>query len=194
MTFIFSTIPYFLMSSYCQFVKTLPQNHPHVLYHNSEYGFPLQSDDALFGRLLLEINQAGLSWLTILNKKENFRTAYANFSVKAVANFNDHDFKVLLNNPSIIRNKLKINAAVHNAQIILALQKEYGSFKAWLNAHHPLQKEAWIKLFKKHFKFTGGEITNEFLMSTGYLKGAHSADCEIHAKILKQNPAWLRNS
>jgi DNA-3-methyladenine glycosylase I len=141
------------MSSYCNFVQTLDAQHPHVLYHNHEYGFPLQSDDELFGRLILEINQAGLSWLTILNKKENFRKAYANFSVAAVASFTEGDFQRLIEDKGIIRNKLKIRAAIHNAQVILAIQKEYGSFKTWLNRNHPQEKVAWVKLFKKHFTF-----------------------------------------
>ena len=75
------------------------------------------------------------------------------------------------------------NAAIVNAQKILELKKDFGSFKGWIDAHHPLTKEEWIKLFKKTFKFTGGEIVNEFLMSTGYLPGAHDADCPIYKKV-----------
>ncbi len=70
------------------------------------------------------------------------------------------------------------------------LQKEHGSFKAWLDYHHPKTKQEWMALFKKHFKFTGGEIINEFLMSTGYLAGAHNTNCPIYKKVLKANPAW----
>jgi len=142
----------------------------HVHYHDHEYGFPIESDDELFGRLLLEINQAGLSWTTILNKKENFRKAYSNFNIKKVSNYNEDDRARLLSDAGIIRNKLKVNAAIENAHSILNLQNEHGSFKAWLNLHHPKTKDEWVKLFKKTFKFTGGEITNEFLLSSGYLK------------------------
>ncbi|MEL6945208.1 MAG: DNA-3-methyladenine glycosylase I, partial [Bacteroidota bacterium] len=155
-----------------------------------EYGFPIESDNELFGRLLLEINQAGLSWTTILNKKENFRKAYANFDIEKVANFTEEDRERLLQDAGIIRNKLKVNAAIHNAQQILGLQKEYGSFKTWLDHHHPKTKNEWVKFFKKTFKFTGGEITNEFLMSTGYLPGAHNEHCPIYQEVLKHQPKW----
>lgn len=173
-----------LANSYCNFVKDLPADNVHRFYHDHEYGFPIKDDNELFGRLLLEINQAGLSWNTILNKKENFRKAYANFHIPSVANFTEEDRKRLLSDAGIIRNKLKVNAAIHNARQIILLQKEYGSFKAWLDHHHPKSKDEWVKLFKKTFKFTGGEITNEFLMSTRYLSGAHSPDCPIHQKSL----------
>jgi DNA-3-methyladenine glycosylase I len=93
------------------------------------------------------------------------------------------DIERLLNDSGIIRNKLKVGATIYNAQKILELQKEFGSFKNWLDQNHPKTKEEWVKLFKKTFKFTGGEITNEFLVSTGYLKGAHTPDCPIYQKI-----------
>jgi len=178
--------------SYCDLSNDLPASHVHRIYHDTEYGFPIISDDELFGRLILEINQAGLSWLTILNKKENFRKAYKNFSIKKVARFTERDRERLLNDAGIIRNRLKINAAIHNAQQILELQKSHGSFSNWLDAHHPLDRAAWVKVFKQNFKFTGGEITNEFLMSSGYLPGAHDKDCPIHIKILKAKPRWLK--
>ena len=176
--------------SYCEVCHALPAAHVHSIYHDTEYGFPIDSDDELFGRLILEINQAGLSWLTILNKKENFRKAYKNFSIQKVARITEKGRARLLNDAGIIRNRLKINAAIHNAQQILAIQKTHGSFKNWLDEHHPLDRAAWVKLFKKTFKFTGGEITNEFLMSTGYLPGAHDKDCPIYKKILKAKPRW----
>ena len=179
--------------SYCQYVSNLPDNHVHKQYHDHEYGFPIKDDNALFGRLLLEINQAGLSWTTILNKKNNFSTAYSNFEIKKVANYSEKDRERLLNDPGIIRNKLKINAAIHNARKIIELQDEFGSFKNWLDHHHPKKKEEWVKLFKKTFKFTGGEITNEFLMSTGYLEGAHEEHCEVYQKIMDQSPKWSQN-
>ena len=90
----------------------------------------------------------------------------------------------------IIRNRLKINAAIENAKTILLLQKEHGSFEKWLHYHHPKTKEEWVKLFKKTFRFTGGEIVNEFLMSIGILPGCHSADCPVYKKVLKAKPMW----
>ena len=92
----------------------------------------------------------------------------------------------------IIRNKLKINAAIENAKTILTLAKEFGSFEKWLQHHHPKTKTEWVQLFKKNFRFTGGEIVNEFLMSIGYLPGAHTVNCSVYKKVLKQNPMWAR--
>lgn len=181
-----------IIKSYCTYVETLDKNNVHKLYHDNEYGFPLHSDDELFGRLVLEINQAGLSWDTILKKKENFFKAYDNFDVLKVAKYNEKKIEKLLNDPGIIRNRLKINAAVENAKKIVELQKEYGSFKKWIEHHHPLTKEEWVKLFKKHFRFTGGEIVNEFLMSTGYLRGAHTEICPVYKKIEKLKPMWMK--
>lgn len=176
--------------SYCEAVQHMEPDSPHRVYHDEQYGFPIASDHELFGRLILEINQAGLSWTLILNKQENFRRAYANFDIQKVAAFDEQDRERLLNDAGIIRNKLKVNAAIHNAQQIVALQEAHGSFKQWLDSHHPMILDAWTKLFKKTFKFTGGEITNEFLMSTGYLKGAHDEACPIYAKVLAQHPKW----
>jgi len=178
-------------SSYCEAVARMEKENPNCHYHDKEYGFPIDSDNELFGRLLLEINQAGLSWNTILNKKENFRKAYSNYDLSKVANYTEKDRMRLLSDAGIIRNKLKVNAAIHNANQILNLQQEYGSFKQWLDHHHPKTKEEWVKLFKKTFKFTGGEITNEFLMSTGYLPGAHVESCPIYKDTLASQPAWL---
>ena len=176
--------------SYCDYTKNLDESNVHRIYHDTQYGFPIHDDNELFGRLILEINQAGLSWNTILNKQENFRKAYSNFDIKTVAHYNEAERARLLSDAGIIRNKLKVNAAIHNAKVILGLQEEFGSFENWLDHHHPKTKDEWVKLFKKVFKFTGGEITNEFLMSTGYLKGAHDENCPIYAKILEFNPKW----
>jgi DNA-3-methyladenine glycosylase I len=87
-----------------------------------------------------------------------------------------------MNDAGIIRKRLKVDAAIPNAQQILLLQKQHSSFKAWIEAHHPSEKAGWVKLFKKTFRFTGGEIVNEFLMSKGYLSGAHVEACEIRPK------------
>ena len=180
------------VKTYCGYVDTLSKDNVHKLYHDKEYGFPLKDDNALFARLVLEINQAGLSWTTILNKKENFFKAYDDFDIKKVAGYKEKKVEQLLNDSGIIRNRLKINAAIGNAKKILELQKEYGSFKNWLDKHNPLSKEEWVKLFKKHFRFTGGEIVNEFLMSSGYLPGAHAKDCPVYKKIEKLKPAWMQ--
>ena len=159
-------------------------------YHDNEYGFPLKTDAELFERLVLEINQAGLSWLTILKKREAFRAAYANFSVERVAAFGAKDRKRLLNDAGIIRNGLKIDAAISNANAILRLRAEYGSFPNWLDAMHQPDLAGWTKLFKKTFVFTGGEIVREFLVSTGYLANAHDQDCPVYKRVFKLNPPW----
>ena len=176
--------------TYCEAVQAMSPDNPHVHYHDEQYGFPIDSDDELFGRLILEINQAGLSWTTILKKAENFRKAYANFELRKVAAFNATDRDRLLDDSGIIRNKLKIDAAIHNAKVILTLQEEFGSFRNWLDHQHPLSKADWVRLFKKTFRFTGGEITGEFLMSTGYLPGAHQESCPIYQKVLRTKPRW----
>jgi len=181
--------------SYCYAIETMSGERKdlHKAYHDLLYGFPIHDDNELFCRLVLEINQAGLSWETILKKEKTFRKAYHNFNIKKVASYASKDFERLMADPGIIRNRLKINAAIENAKTILQLQKEFGSFEKWLESHHPKTKEEWVKLFKKTFRFTGGEIVNEFLMSIGYLPGAHAADCAIHKKILKAKPLWLNS-
>ena len=179
--------------SYCVYCKSPDAKEVHKVYHDRQYGFPIAEDDVLFGRLILEINQAGLSWETILNKQANFDAAYSNFSIEKIACYTEEDRLRLLSNAGIIRNKLKVNAAIHNAQQILQIRQEFGSFKKWLNIHHPLSREEWTKLFKKTFKFVGGEIVNEFLMSTGYLPGAHDEDCPVFKEITKLKPKWMES-
>ncbi len=174
--------------SYCA-VAALP-NSLHKSYHDTIYGFPAKNDNELFKRLILEINQAGLSWSTIVKKEEGLITAYDHFDIKTVANYTEEDRRRLLSDPRIIRNKLKVNAAIYNAQQILNLQSEFGSFKNWLDHQFPKSREEWVKLFKRTFKFTGGEITNEFVMGTGYLKGAHHEDCPIYQKVIYAKPKW----
>jgi DNA-3-methyladenine glycosylase I len=162
----------------------------HKPYHDHQYGFPIHDDNELFCRLVLEINQAGLSWETILKKEATFRKAYHNFNIKKVAAYKDADVARLMADAGIIRNRLKINAAIENAKTILLLQKEHGSFEKWLELHHPKTKDEWVKVFKKTFRFTGGEIVNEFLMSIGMLPGAHDADCVVYKRVLKAGPLW----
>lgn len=169
-----------MAESYCRYVQSLDGDNIHRIYHDQHYGFPIEDDNELFERLVLEINQAGLSWDTILKKQGNFKKAYKNFDIKKVASFGDRDFERLMNDAGIIRNRLKINAAIHNAKVIRQMQKEFGSFKNWLDTQHAGTKEEWVKIFKTQFKFVGGEIVNEFLMSTGYLPGAHEKLCPIY--------------
>ena len=176
------------LTGYCAAAEGHPVHGP---YHDEEYGFPIRDDRALFERLILEINQAGLSWLTILKKREGFRRAYDGFDVDVVAAYGDADRERLLADAGIIRNRLKVNAAIHNARRIARLSEEFGSFAGWLDAHHPREKKEWVKLFKRTFKFTGGEITGEFLMSTGYLPGAHVEACPVYDEIAAQNPRWM---
>ncbi|HRN73409.1 MAG TPA: DNA-3-methyladenine glycosylase I [Ginsengibacter sp.] len=171
--------------SYCDFVKTLPKDNVHRVYHDFHYGFPINNDDELFERFVLEINQAGLSWDTILKKQENFRNAYSHFNIRKVAGYKEKDINRLLGDAGIIRNSLKIHAAIYNAQQILVLQKDFGSFKQWLDFHAGFTKEEWVRLFRTTFHFTGGEIVGEFLMSTGYLGGAHAPDCPVYRKLSK---------
>jgi len=178
--------------SYCSYVAGKGKGSVHQHYHDNEYGFPLETDDELFARLILEINQAGLSWETILKKKDNFYKAFDNFDIAKVARYTDKKKEKLMLNAGIIRNRLKIEATIDNAKTIKAIQKEFGSFKTWLDEHHPKTKEEWVKLFKKTFRFTGGEIVNEFLMSCGYLPGAHSEDCPIYKKVIKKKPRWAK--
>ena len=177
--------------SYC---RAAPGHPFHGPYHDEEYGFPIDSDDALFERLVLEINQAGLSWLTILKKRAAFREAFDQFEVARVARFTPARRERLLRNEGIIRNRLKVEAAVENARRIVALRRAHGSFAAWLDAHHPMAKDEWVKLFKKTFVFTGGEITGEFLLSTGYLPGAHEKSCPVYPRVVASRPPWLRLS
>jgi DNA-3-methyladenine glycosylase I len=177
--------------SYCTFSQNEPESSVHRHYHLNQYGFPVLDDSELFGRLILEINQAGLSWTTILKKQEHFRIAYSQFDIRRVAAYSEDDIQRLLSDAGIIRNKLKVRAAVNNAQVLLKIIDEFGSFDGWLNANHPKSKEEWTKLFKKTFTFVGGEIVNEFLMSIGYLPGAHDEECVVFAQIVKKSPKWL---
>jgi DNA-3-methyladenine glycosylase I len=180
------------MTTYCDYCKDHPEDTYNKTYHDTEYGFPLHDDDLLFERLVLEINQAGLSWITILKKAENFRKAYHGFKIEKVAKYAENDRARLMEDAGIIRNRLKVNAAIVNAHRILELRKEFGSFEGWLDAHHPLSKDEWVKLFKKTFVFTGGEIVNEFLISTGYLPGAHVESCHVYKKVASLRPPWMR--
>lgn len=180
-----------MTQSYCDIAPGHPFHGP---YHDSEYGFPVRDDAALLERLALEINQAGLSWLTVLKKREAFRRAFKGFDPATVARYGAREKRRLLADSHIVRNRLKINAVIENARRILALRESGGSFAAWLDAQHPLTLEEWTKLFKRTFVFTGGQIVREFLLSVGYLPGAHRPNCPVSARIARRNPPWLRAS
>jgi DNA-3-methyladenine glycosylase I len=198
------------VTTYCDLA---PGHEWHGPYHDTEYGFPLTGDAELFERLVLEINQAGLSWLTILRKRAAFRAAYDGFDPERVARYGKREVRRLLADAGIIRNRLKVEAAIANARAILALRASHGSFAKWLNAHlladgagktqgrkdarsvrgeHLRTREEWVKLFKQTFRFTGGEIVGEFLISTGYLPGAHQKSCPVYPRIAKRRPPWTR--
>ncbi len=175
-----------LKQSYCQYALNQPPDDVDRRYHDTQYGFPLTSDAELFGRFILEIFQAGLSWRLILQRQENFRDAFSGFSIQAIARYDQEQVERLLADAGIIRNRRKIEAVIYNAQQVVDLQEAYGSFKLWLDHHHPLALTEWLKLFKGHFKFTGPEITKEFLMSTGYLAGAHQPDCPVYQYLAEK--------
>ena len=177
------------MTSYCDYAPGHPLHGP---YHDQEYGFPVFDEAQLFERLALEINQAGLSWELMLKKRAGFPAAFEAFDVDRVAAYEDADRARLLSDAAIVRNRLKIDAVIENARRIRALRDSHGGFAAWLEAHHPCDKTGWVKLFKNSFKFTGGEITGEFLMSMGFLPGAHREDCPVYAHIAALDPPWVR--
>lgn len=179
------------MSTYCDFARGHPLHGP---YHDTEYGFPLADDDALFERFVLEINQAGLSWELMLKRRHSFRRAYDGFSVAKVARYGRRDVKRLLADSGVIRNRLKIEAAIANARVIETLAARHGSFAGWIESNHPRDKPEWVKLFRKTFRFAGPEIVGEFLMSIGYLPGAHRESCPVFKRIAKLKPAWAREA
>ena len=175
------------MSHYCDIAPGHPLHGP---YHDTEYGFPVEDESRLFERLLLEINQAGLNWELILRKRADFRAAYSEFDVDRVADYGEEDRQRLLADAGIVRNRLKVDAAIHNARVIRDLRASHGGFADWLRAHHPRDRAAWVKLFRRTFRFTGGEITGEFLASIGFLPSPHRPDCPVHAQIVALNPPW----
>ena len=190
-----------------------PGHEWHGPYHDAEYGFPQRGDAELFERLILEINQAGLTRLTILKKRDAFRAAYRGFDPAVVARFGARDVRRLLADAGIIRNRLKIEAAIANAKTVLALRQSHGSLAEWLDEHcfvdaktqrrhgrtqrrkdakRLRSKEEWVDLFRRTFRFTGGEIVGEFLLSTGYLPGAHRESCPAYPRVLAAKPPFLR--
>ena len=164
-------------------------------YHDEEWGVPVHDDKVHFEFLILESAQAGLSWSTVLNKRDGYRKAFADFDVQAIAKYDDQKIEELIQNPSIIRNRLKINAAVNNAKLFMEVQKEFGSFDKYIwsfvdnktiagnrksmkevPATTP-QSDALSKDLKKRgFKFVGSTIMYAHMQATG-LVNDHEVDC-----------------
>ena len=177
------------MSWYCDIAPDHPVHGP---YHDREYGFPLDDERGLFERLSLEIFQAGLSWLIVLKKRPALVAAFEGFDPAVVAHYGEAELGRLMADAGIIRNRRKILAVIENARRLLAIRRSHGSFAAWIEAHHPLTRPGWVKLFKANFVFMGGEVVNEFLMSIGYLPGAHGEVCPVFQRIKPLAPAWMR--
>tara|TARA_B100001057_G_scaffold464376_1_gene519504 strand:- start:236 stop:712 length:477 start_codon:yes stop_codon:yes gene_type:complete len=156
----------------------------HRIYHDTVYGQKCEDDQELFGRLILEINQAGLSWSTILKKSESIRSAYVNFNIQQIADFDDTKIKALMKDSGIIRHRGKIKAIIYNAQQVLKIQEQYHSFFEWIEEKGEITLDEWIKVFKKSFKFVGKEIVKEFLMGTGFIEGAHEPACPMYTKLI----------
>ncbi|TAK64482.1 DNA-3-methyladenine glycosylase I [Methylobacter sp.] len=171
------------------------------LYHDLEWGMPVHDDRLLFEFLILEGAQAGLSWSTILNKRNGYRQAFDNFDAEKIANYDDKKIIELLANPNIIRNKLKINAAVANAQAFLNVQQDFGSFdayiwqfvdgkplhNAWKNAAEvpaftPISELMSKDLKKRGFKFVGSTICYAYMQAVGMVND-HTVECYRHAEI-----------
>ena len=170
--------------SYCDYCNGLPKNDMQRIYHDEVYGQKCRDDQELFGRLILEINQAGLSWSTILKKSESIRCAYANFNIQQIADFDEAKINALMNDEGIIRHRGKITAIIHNAQQILTIKQQYRSFFHWIEEKGKITLDEWIKVFKKSFKFVGKEIVKEFLMGTGFIEGAHEPTCPMFTKLI----------
>lgn len=172
-----------------------------VAYHDHEWGVPLRDDQTLFEFLVLDGFQAGLSWITILRKRENFRAAFDHFDPAIVARYDETKHQALLNNPAIIRNRLKIQAATTNAQAFLEVQAEFGSFATylwnWVDGQ-PIQNrwQSWKEvpartdlsdalsqdLKRRGFKFAGSVITYAFMQAIGMVND-HTANCFRHAEL-----------
>lgn len=170
-------------------------------YHDKEWGIPVHNDQLLFEFLTLEGAQAGLSWSTILNKREGYRKAFDNFDIQKVAKYNDKKIATLLNNPEIVRNKLKVKSTILNAQKIIETQKEFGSFDAYIwqftagktkqnkwktmqdvPANTPESDAMSKDLKKRGFKFIGTTICYAFMQATGMVHD-HTTDCFCYKEL-----------
>ena len=173
----------------------------YVAYHDEEWGVPVYDDQTLFEFLILETFQAGLSWITILRKRENFRKAFDNFNYKKIATYSDEKIASLLQDAGIIRNKLKVNSAVTNAQLFMEIQKEFGSFSKYIwgfvngkpirnkfktqaecPANTSLSDEISKDLKKRGFKFVGTTVIYAHMQATGMVND-HVMDCFRYDKV-----------
>jgi DNA-3-methyladenine glycosylase I len=145
-------------------------------YHDLEWGETPQSDNAYFEALTLESFQSGLSWRTILNRRDGFRSAFAGFSIPVVANFTDHEVDELLQNEAIIRHRGKIEAAIHNARAFQRIQQETGSFRDWLD-QMPEDVALIHRSLKPQLKFFGPTTCESFLMAVGKIPPTHDPEC-----------------
>jgi DNA-3-methyladenine glycosylase I len=171
------------MPHYCDIAPGHPIHGP---YHDKEYGFPSKNESVIFERMALEIMQAGLSWEIVLKKRAAMKKAFDGFDVDQVAAYTPKDVERLLAEEGIIRNRKKIEAIIANAATIQTIRASQGSFAKWLDSHDGQGKEAWVKVMRKTFRFMGPEIVGEFLMSLGYLDGAHHETCPVYVKIRKR--------
>ena len=175
------------MSTYCE----IAPGHPvHGAYHDLEYGVPCRDDEVICERLALEIFQAGLSWEIVLRRREGIRAAFGGFAPDHVARLDAPARDRLLTDARIIRNRRKVDAIIANAGVMCEMIATHGSVAGWLDAQHPLPKDDWVRLFRRTFRFTGPEITNEFLVSLGYLPGAHAPECPAYARVAALGPPW----
>jgi len=149
-------------------------------YHDNEYGFRITDNRLYFERLILEIFQAGLSWSTILKKRESFRKAFDDFDFYKIANYDESKINNLLNNKNIIKNRRKIEATVYNAGRFIDLVNKFGSFDNFINKQPLNNKEEILKVFKQNFKFVGPFIIEEFLMSVGLWEVKHEKECFMY--------------
>jgi DNA-3-methyladenine glycosylase I len=179
------------MSWYCD---VAPNDPVHAPYHDEEYGFPVADEPRLLERLALEIFQAGLTWRLVLVRRPALNAAFGGFDVDRVAGFGDEDVARLLEQPGVIRNRRKILAVIENASRVRRLRATDGGFASWIERHHPRDESEWLALFRRTFCFVGPQIVREFLLSLGYLPGAHRPDCPAYARTLKAAPAWTRGS
>lgn len=176
------------MSWYCDIAPDHPVHHA---YHAYEYGFPLEHETILYERLCLEVFQAGLSWEIILKRRQALNDAFHGFDPDVLAAWGESEQETVLSDPRIIRNRRKVAAVVHNARMIVVMRGQYGSFARWIAAHHPVSLKEWVKIFRQVFVFMGPEIVNEFLMSTGWLPGAHRTTCPVFKAIEALSPPWM---
>lgn len=186
------------MKKRCAWAGTDPL---YIAYHDTEWGVPVYDDETLFEFLILETFQAGLSWITILKKRENFRKAFDNFSYKKIANYSEEKYEELMNDKGIIRNKLKIKATITNAQLFMKTQEEFGSFSRYIwsftngksiknnfktreevPATTTLSDQISKDLKKRGFKFVGSTVMYAYMQAIGIVND-HITDCFRYNEI-----------